>query len=187
MSEKYLVTERLLLRPWETVDAERLFSLASDEELAFDAGWRVHTSVEYSRKIIEDILSTPGEFAIVPRSLRKIAGAVGIKQNPDANFKLDDGDAEIGYWIGKDYRGNGYIPEAVDALLRYGFEELELNNIWCLCKDSNRASMRVQEKCGFRYVRNGIINDSVYGELEMRFTCITKKEWCERRDVNQNF
>ena len=50
--------------------------------------------------------------------------------------------------------GNGYIPEAVQELLRYGFEDLGLTAIWCGYFDGNDKSKSVSEKCGFRFVRN---------------------------------
>ena len=43
------------------------------------------------------------------------------------------------------------IPEAVRELMRYGFENLKLNKIWCGYFDGNEKSKRVQEKCGFHY------------------------------------
>lgn len=43
------------------------------------------------------------------------------------------------------------MPEAVQALLRYGFGELKLEAVWCSHYDWNRQSRRVIEKCGFRY------------------------------------
>ena len=43
----------------------------------------------------------------------------------------------------------GLIPEAVRELMRYGFENLKLNKIWCGYFDGNEKSKRVQEKCGF--------------------------------------
>ena len=58
---------------------------------------------------------------------------------------------ELGYWIGVPYWGQGLIPEASRALLRRGFEELGLEEIWCGHFDGNEKSRRVQEKCGFVY------------------------------------
>lgn len=47
--------------------------------------------------------------------------------------------------------GQGLIPEAVEELLRHGFEDLKLDRIWCGYFDGNEKSKRVQEKCGFIY------------------------------------
>ena len=58
---------------------------------------------------------------------------------------------EIGYVLNPKYWGNGYMPEAVNALLNYAFNELKLDLIWCCHFDFNNNSKRVIEKCGFNY------------------------------------
>ena len=47
--------------------------------------------------------------------------------------------------------GQGIIPEAVREIMRYGFNDLNLEKLWCGYFDGNTKSKRVQEKCGFRY------------------------------------
>ena len=171
---RYMVTDRLLLRPWEPTDAYDLYINAKDEDVARTAGWLHHTSPEYSRKIIEERLMKPATYAIVPKSVGKAVGSISLMFGKDANFTLEDNEAELGYWVGKEYWGNGYVPEAATALIRHGLDDLKIDRIWCICRTDNHNSVRVQEKCGFRYVRTGIVNDPIYGELEMRFTCIER-------------
>ena len=170
--DRFLITDRLLLRPWEPTDAYDLYENAKDEEVARPAGWLHHTSPEYSLKIIEERLSKPGTYAIVPKDVRKAVGSISLMFDKDTNIALTEGEAELGYWIGRRYWGNGYVTEAAKTLIEHGLRDLRLDRIWCICRTDNIASMRVQDKCGFRFVRNGLINDPVYGELEMRFTCI---------------
>ena len=64
---------------------------------------------------------------------------------------MKPGEAEVGYWIGKPYWGQGLIPEAVNALLQRCFNELALDAVWCGYYDGNIKSKRVCEKCGFKY------------------------------------
>ena len=170
--DRYIVTERLLLRPWEPTDCYEMYENAKDEDVARAAGWLHHTSPEFSQKIIEERLMKPGTYAIVPKSVGRPIGSISLMFGSDANISLDDNEAELGYWIGKRYWGNGYVPEASKALIDHGMNDLGLARIWCVCRLDNANSIRVQDKCGFRFVRNGLINDPVYGELEMRFTCI---------------
>ena len=169
---RYIITDRLLLRPWELIDAYDIYEHAKDKGVAESAGWLPHESPEYSMKIIEERLMKPGTYAIVPRSVRKPIGSISLMFGKDANISLGENEAELGYWVGKRYWGNGYVPEASKALIEHGMGDLGLTRIWCLCRLDNANSIRVQDKCGFRFVRNGLINDPVYGELEMRFTCI---------------
>lgn len=106
------------------------------------------------------------------------------KQNPTVNFAIEiDGlsvggiglipgkdeariSAEIGYWLGEDYWGKGIIPEAVQFIVRYGFEELEFKRIFATVFGFNNNSMRVLEKAGFKkeaIFRDAIIkNDTIF-------------------------
>ena len=75
----------------------------------------------------------------------------------DLCFKgLDsNGVAEIGYGILEEYQGQGYATEAVEAALRWAFQNPNVTAIEAETEDDNAASKRVLEKCGF--IVNGII------------------------------
>jgi len=57
---------------------------------------------------------------------------------------------ELGYWIGQPYWGSGLATEAVTALLRFAFEDLELNRVQASYLPRNPASGRVLEKVGMQ-------------------------------------
>lgn len=59
--------------------------------------------------------------------------------------------AEIGYWIGVPYWGRGYCSQAVDAVVRCAFEELDLVRLYARCFVRNPASARVLQKLGFQH------------------------------------
>ena len=97
----------------------------------------------------------------------------------DSNLDLPDTEGEIGYWIGVPFWGQGLIPEAVEELLRHGFEDLHLEKIWCGYFEGNEKSKRVQEKCGFTYHHT---NRDIYWKLmdDIRtehITCLTRSNW----------
>lgn len=143
-----LETDRLILRPWEESDAEECYKYAKDPRVGPAAGWPVHTSVENSRQIIHDVLMAPETYAIVLKETGLPVGSIGLHRNDLA--KKDD-EAELGYWIGVPYWGQGLVPEASRELLRHAFEDLNLKRIWCGYYDGNEKSKRVQEKLGFNY------------------------------------
>ena len=64
-----------------------------------------------------------------------------------------DDECELGYWLGEPFWGRGYMPEAAYALMKRGFDTLEVPHIWCGCYVGNKESKRVQEKLGFIYHR----------------------------------
>ena len=143
-----LETDRLILRPWCEEDAEILYTYASDPEVGPPAGWPPHTSVENSREIIRTVLSAPETFAVCLKENGKPIGSIGFHRN-DLAEAADE--YELGYWIGKPFWGRGLIPEAAREMLRYAFEELGMQRIWCGYYDGNEKSRRVQEKLGFVY------------------------------------
>ena len=126
-----LETERIVLRPWQEFDAEDLYKYASHPDVGPIAGWPVHTSVENSREIIEGVLSAPETYAVVLKETGQPVGSIGLMLGKASNFGIPETEGEVGYWIGVPYWGQGLIPEAVREIMRYGFEELNLNKIWC--------------------------------------------------------
>ncbi|MBP3655776.1 MAG: GNAT family N-acetyltransferase [Clostridia bacterium] len=146
-----LETERLLLRPWQESDAEALYQYAKDPRVGPAAGWPPHTSVENSREVIRHVLSDPENCAVVLKATGEPVGSVGLMRSGSGTAPTEQDEAEIGYWIGVPYWGQGLIPEAVRELQRYAFEELGLRGIWCGYYEGNDKSRRVQEKCGFVY------------------------------------
>ncbi|WP_340255586.1 GNAT family N-acetyltransferase [Roseobacter sp. HKCC-CH-9208] len=57
----------------------------------------------------------------------------------------------IGYWIGQPYARNGYMREAVVALIHYAFTRLDLSRIESACLPENTPSRGLLEKCGYKY------------------------------------
>ncbi len=145
-------TNRLLLRPWQESDAAALYRYAGDPAVGPAAGWPVHTSEENSLAIIRSVLSAPETYAVVLKETGEAVGSIGLSLQGASELVTSAEEAELGYWIGVPYWGQGLIPEAAEALLRHGFEDLGLAKIWCGYFAGNEKSRRVQEKCGFTYV-----------------------------------
>ena len=171
-----LETKRLILRPWREDDAEALYEYAKDPLVGLPAGWPPHTSVENSREIIRSVLSAPQTYAVCLKSDGKPIGSVGLHRNDLAE---DEDEFELGYWVGKSFWGQGLIPEAAGELLRYAFEELRMNRIWCGYYDGNVKSRRVQDKLGFVYhhTTEGL-ELSLLGEIRTgHVMLLTKEKW----------
>lgn len=174
-----LHTDRLILRSWEEKDAEDLYKYASHPEVGPIAGWPVHTSVENSREVIRDVLSMPDTYAMVLKETGHPVGSIGLMVGEASNLRVPDNEGEIGYWIGVPYWGQGLVPEAVREIMRYGFEDKQLDKIWCGYFEGNTKSKRVQEKCGFHFHHTA---DNVPCAIEGVFrtehvNCISKEEW----------
>lgn len=146
-----LQTERLILRPWEETDAEKLYEYAKDDRVGPIAGWPPHTSVENSREVIRNVLSADETYAVCLKKDNKAIGSIGLMIGKNSNLELPENEGEIGYWIGIPFWGQGLIPEAIRALICHAFNELHLARLWCGYFDGNEKSKRCQEKCGFVY------------------------------------
>ena len=175
-----LETERLILRPWSEEDAEDLYFYAKDDRVGPAAGWQPHTSVENSREIIRTVLSAPESYAMVLKSTGRPVGCAGIMMAPQGNRDMGEGEAEIGYWIGVPYWGQGLTPEAVRRLIERCFEELNCTALWCAYFDGYEKSRRAMEKCGFRYHHTVEDCPTLLGDSRVEHVCrLAKEEWQE--------
>ena len=57
----------------------------------------------------------------------------------------------LGYWIGQGYARQGYMQEAIEGVVHYAFERLDISRIEAACLPENHASRGLLEKCGFKY------------------------------------
>ena len=174
-----LTTERLILRPWEESDAESLYEYAKDERVGPVTGWPVHTSVENSLEIIRTVLAAPENYAVCLKEDNRAIGSIGLMVGEKSNIGLPDTEAEIGYWIGVPFWGRGLIPEGVREIIRYAFEDLHMEKLWCGYFEGNEKSKRVQEKCGFKYHHTN--EDALWVKMMDRRTehiaVLTKEDW----------
>ncbi len=117
----------------------------------------------------------------------KVIGSLGIEEyNEKAvpEFK-DKACREIGYVLSKDYWGQGLMPEAVSGVIRYLFEGVSLDVIFCGYFLRNKQSARVQEKCGFTFYKK-IEHETRYGTTEDTNLCILYKEdWFAKSTPSQ--
>lgn len=143
----------------------------------------MHTSIDNSREIIKSVLSKPDTYAIVPKCEGRAVGCVGLKIGEHSNLDIPENEGEIGYWIGVPFWGQGLIPEAVNRMLCYGFEERRLTKIWCGYFKGNENSRRVQEKCGFRHHHtNENMPWPLMGDVRtMIISCLTLEQW--KKDI----
>ena len=144
-----LHTERLFLRPFEERDAETFFACCQNPNLGNNAGWPPHRTLDESRRILHStFINQEGIWAVILKDTKQLIGSVGIipdpkRENPQVRM--------LGYWLDESYWGKGYMTEAVQGVLNYGFEELRLSLITATCYPHNKRSQKVLKKNGFIY------------------------------------
>jgi 8-oxo-dGTP diphosphatase len=138
----------LILRRPEEADIPALVSLAGDWEVARHTAFIPHPySEEDARTFIAEAPNQAADgahvvFAIERRTEPGLIGYAGL---------IIDGDgAEIGYWIGQPFWGQGFAGEAVRRLLRLAFDVLGLERVRAEILSDNPPSMRVLDKAGFK-------------------------------------
>lgn len=172
-------TDRLILRPWKEEDAFWVYTYCKDPIIGNMAGFPVHTSMEDSRNIVQNVLMGPLSYAIVLKEENHVIGSITIRIGENSNLPISENEADLGYWIGKEYWKHGYATEACKEMVRYAFEELKVDNLWCGYFDGNLSSKRVQEKAGFQYHHT---NYDVFWPIMHRtyiehVNCLTNKKY----------
>ena len=146
-----LETDRMILRGWKESVAPSLFKYASDDRIGPAAGWLPHKNEAYSRAVIRTVYAKEEVYAICLKGQEsEPVGSIGLTLKGSPERPLLPGEAELGYWIGVPFWGQGLVPEASMEVLRHGFEDLGLQRVFCGYFHGNNKSKAVQMKCGFK-------------------------------------
>lgn len=172
-----LTTVRLTLRPWKREDLQDFFEYASVEGVGQMAGWLPHKTIQDSQKILDSFIEKKRTFALDHQG--KVIGSLGVEYYSETESpELDSMRTRaLGFVLSKDYWGRGLMPEAVNAVTCWLFEEQGLDAILCAHFDWNTQSARVQQKCGFHFLKESIYKTS-YGTVEKDIlNVLYREEW----------
>lgn len=174
---KTLETKRLILRRWQIDDADDLYEYAKDPRVGPMAGWKPHVSKEESLNTLKYYIDHDDGWAIMLKENKKVIGSIALK--PDENRGKYNAKS-ISFALSADYWGNGYMTEAVKRIIKYAFEEINIDLLSVWHYPHNFRSKRVIEKCGFQY--EGIIKQGsqIYDGRKFDSICysILKSEYC---------
>jgi len=142
-------TERLVLRRIINDDVNEVFELRSNAEtmkyIPRPLVKNNEDALAHIAMIEEKIETNVGiNWGITLRDNPKLLGIIGYYRMQPENYR-----AEIGYMLLPEFHGKGIIPEAVNVLIKYGFENLKLHSIEAVIDPENYASEIVLQKCGF--------------------------------------
>ena len=173
-----LETERLALRQMTPGDTPEVHFLRSDPEIMRYIDRPRAKTLEDARvwmdKVEELRMNNEGiVWAVSPKAGDHLIGKVLLW-----SFKPEDARGELGYVLHGDYQGKGYMGEAVDAALAYGFEVIGMNSVEAQVQPGNAASVRLLEKRGF--VQEGLFREYYYFDGQFKDLAIfslLKKNW----------
>ncbi len=144
-----MLTSRLLLRPFEKGDQSMISNLCNEFEVASMCSLVPYPySDDHAQYFLSKICTAADKmtFAITQRENNELVGCISL----DDIKKLEkEKTAIIGYWLGKNYWGRGFMTEAATAIISYGFDKLELDAVHGYCWVENEKSANVMKKVGF--------------------------------------
>lgn len=153
---KILETQRILLRHQVIGDLDDLWALYCDPEIIKyipDAP----RSREEAREELEwhknghPRFPELGLWAAIHKETGRFIGRCGLLP-----WEIDgQNEVEIAYTISRDFWGQGLATEAAQAILNYGFVNLNLTRLICLIDEENIASKKVAEKIGMKFEKEG--------------------------------
>jgi [ribosomal protein S5]-alanine N-acetyltransferase len=140
-------TARLKLRSYTEADIPELLALIGTPEVAATTLRIAHPYTEDDARAFLALAQEPDKIwlAITRRSDGRQIGGVGLRVEEQHQH------AELGYWLGVPYWGNGYATEAAREMLRHGFDDLDLHRIFASHFRHNPASGRILRKLGMSH------------------------------------
>ena len=178
----FLVRERVRLRPLDGADAPAILSLYSDPEtMRYLARPRMSELAQAEERIAK---SKAGyvDGTLLQLALERTADGAFLGLALLFNFNKASARAEIGYALATEHRANGYMSEALPALVDHAFGPLALNRLEADIDPRNAASARVLERLGF--VPEGVLRERwiVAGEpSDSRVYGLLARDWRARR------
>jgi [ribosomal protein S5]-alanine N-acetyltransferase len=145
-------TQRLQMRQLGLVDQKAIFHLRSDALSTVFLGkpdaFSIDDAVHFIEKVNKGIvLGDCIYWGLTLKGSNQLIGTACIW-----NVVAGENKAEIGYELHPDYQGQGLIQEAVEEVIAYGFNEMELRELDACINAENIKSLKILERYHFRYV-----------------------------------
>lgn len=144
-----LETQRLFLRQTVLTDATEVFAMRASAEVMKYIPVPLATEVSEAEDYILSLQERMDNkecinWSITLKETGQMIGTIGFYR-----MKLQHYRTETGYMLLPEFYGKGYAPEALKALLDFGFSTLGFHSIEAVIYPDNIGSQRVLEKCGF--------------------------------------
>jgi [ribosomal protein S5]-alanine N-acetyltransferase len=173
-----LQTERLILRELTLDDAPALNAVDANPDMARWLGFTasLDDSRGYVESVMRDARESPRQYytlAIVRKADNGLIGRCGFDRGGP---NLVEG--SLGYSLHHDHWGQGYMTEAIRALIGFGFAEVKLHRILAEADPRNVGSWRVMEKVGMRregHLRENFLLDGAW--CDSYLYAVLDREW----------
>lgn len=142
-----LETQRLILRGWRKTDVNDLHDIMNKSSV-ITGGWQPHANINITSDVLDEYIENDDRWAVALKDCKKVIGCVRIcPDNNRGKFFAKS----INYVLSEDYWGNGYMTEAIKHIIKYSFDELNIDLLSAFHIPDNIKSKKVLERCGFEY------------------------------------
>lgn len=144
-------TDRLIIRKFVETDIDDFYEYASDNEVTRYLSWDTYKNKDIAKEYITSIIEKYNRYELAPWGIElkensKLIGSIDFVQYDYKNFS-----AEIGYVLNKNYWNKGIMTEALRAIIKFGFEKMDLVRIEMKHNVKNIGSERVIQKNALKY------------------------------------
>ena len=108
--------------------------------------------------LFEVFLSNDETYAIILKDEDKPVGGIDLMIGDKSYLDIGSDEGELGFWIAVPYWGRGLVGEAVDALLRHAFKDLNLKTIWCGYFEGKTSLKRFRKSVDLNFIMLKKIN-----------------------------
>ena len=181
---KKLLGEKIYLSPRNTEDVEKFTEWLNDFETTDYIGRSgALVTIESEKEYLEKHAKDEATFGIIEIETDELIGTISLE-----NIDYISRKATLGIFIGeKEARNKGYGTEAIQLILDYGFNYLNLNNIKLDVLSFNERAIACYKKCGFkeygRRRKSEFVNGKYYDRISMD---ILKEEFIQSYIRNKN-
>ena len=172
-------TTNLLLRPWLDSDGDLLLSYILNPLVGPAAGWLPPGADEESKQILKNILTHPDTYIIALKAENYPLGCIALMPFGRSKLARDPREGELGFWLGQEFWGHGYMSEAPTAFLTYSFTVKKLSKVWFGYFAENTRSKKLSAKFGFQYAytRPFAYWPALHTVKEEKITELTVEAW----------
>ena len=177
MPKLKLETDRLIMTPLNQSHASALFKLNQDDQVIHYTGDSAFGSISEAEQFLINYKqfekNQVGRFACQLKSNHQFIGWCGLRLNQSNTHGISH---DLGFRFLREFWGQGYATESAKLSIEYGFEYLNIPQIYAQARTENLASLKVLKRLGFSFWKHYLEKG-----LEFELYHLDRKLYLERK------
>ena len=147
---KTLENNDIILKDLSFDDVYDIYEYAQKNEVALNAGWEPHKSIEETKRIVEILIKSNEVWGIYHKSNDKLIGTIGVHFG---KYPITESNVySLGFVLNPDYWGKGIMSKSCDLVLSHTFKENDITEVYANHFAFNKRSGRFMKKYGMKLV-----------------------------------